>query len=102
MSGGSLDYAYSKLEMDVGGKMHDPEMEDLLQDFIKVLHDLEWWLSSDIGREAYMKTLNNFKKKWLRGNPVDHLKPLIEKRIEQTRQELFDMLGESEGSKSGR
>ena len=94
MSGGSLDYAYSKLEMDVSGKMHDPEMEDLLQDFIKVLHDLEWWLSADIGHEDYMKTLNSFKQKWLRGNPVDRLKPLIEKRIEQTKKELFEMLGE--------
>jgi len=93
MSGGALDYAYSRLEMDVAGKMYDPEMEDLLRDFTKVLHDLEWWLSADIAEDDYRKTLNHFKKKWLRGNPVDRLKPLIEERTEQVKKELIDMLG---------
>ena len=93
MSGGSLDYVYSKLEMYATGKMHDPEMEELLKDFVKVLYDLEWWLSDDIGEEAYRKTLKRFKKKWLRGNSVERLKPIIEERVAEVRKELLDMLG---------
>ena len=93
MSGGSLDYVYGRLEDCATGKMHDPEMEDLLKDFVKVLHDLEWWLSSDTSEEDYRKTLRRFKKKWLRGNSVERLRPVIEDRVAEVRKELLDMLG---------
>ena len=46
--------------------MEDDELNALLKDFVEVLHDLEWWKSSDIGEDSYRKTVTNFKNKWLR------------------------------------
>lgn len=48
MSGGNMDYIGYELEERCGGKMADPELNELLKDFVQVLHDLEWWKSGDI------------------------------------------------------
>ena len=47
MSGGSYSYIYSTLNNECCGKMYDPEMDDMIKDLCKVLHDLEWWQSAD-------------------------------------------------------
>jgi len=64
MSGGSFNYMYSKIIETYGGEMCDPNMEQLLADFCKVLHDLEWWQSGDIAREDYGKTVKEFMDRW--------------------------------------
>ena len=38
----------------------------MINDLVKVLHDLEWWKSCDIDEDDYRKTLNEFKNKWLK------------------------------------
>ena len=46
--------------------MFDKELDELCKDLTVVLHDVEWWQSSDIGEEEYRKTVSKFKKKWLK------------------------------------
>ena len=64
MSGGSYNYIGSTLADECYGKMEDDELNELVSDFCKVLHDLEWWQSADIGEDAYRATVDKFKKKW--------------------------------------
>lgn len=95
MSGGSLDYFYSRLNDMVGG-MHDPELDELIKDLVEIFHDLEWWQSADISEEDYRETVDNFKNKWLRGQPTKRLKSTIDRVLEEKKQELYKMIGVKE------
>lgn len=67
MSGGSFGYMYNEFKEMYAGEMKDKDLDELVADLSQVLHDLEWWQSSDIGEESYRKTVDEFKKKWLSG-----------------------------------
>ena len=67
MSGGHFDYAYHYIKDMFENEMQDADMNELLLDFVEVLHDLEWWQSCDISEEDYRKTVSEFKYKWLNG-----------------------------------
>ena len=69
MSGGSFGYMYSKVQNLYEGELKDAMLEDLLKDFCKVLHDLEWAEDGDISPEDYQKSVEDFKKKWGRRYP---------------------------------
>lgn len=71
MSGGSFDYLFYQVEDTYSGEMRDKEMNELIDDLIKVLHDLEWWQSSDISEEDYRETVTKFKTKWFSGYDKD-------------------------------
>jgi hypothetical protein len=71
MSGGSFDYLFYRVEDTYSGEMRDKELNKLMDDLIKVLHDLEWWQSGDISEEDYRKTVIEFKTKWLSGYDKD-------------------------------
>ena len=94
MSGGSYNYIYSKLGEECKDAMYDEEMNDLIVDLCKVLHDLEWWQSGDTSEETYRKTLSQFKKKWFNANREERLKGYIDKQIGVVRRELYDLIGE--------
>lgn len=52
MSGGSMNYLYSKIEMDANFDRDTPERKAfgmLLDKVIKALHDIEWVDSADYG-----------------------------------------------------
>ena len=51
--------------------MFDAEMDEMVVDFAKVLHDLEWWMSSDSSEEDYRQTVKKFKEKWFDGKFKD-------------------------------
>lgn len=65
MSGGSMNYFYSKLDMytDV---FNDPEMNDLLKDLVALFHDKEWADSGDTCDGTYNEALLKFKNKWFK------------------------------------
>lgn len=71
MSGGSHNYISYKLEEECVGEMHDAELNGLIEDLCRVLHDLEWWQSGDISEGEYRNTVDEFKKKWLSGNKCE-------------------------------
>lgn len=89
MSGGSFNYKYSDIRCTYEGHMCDEELEELLQDFCDLLHDLEWWESGDTLEEDYRKSVTVFKKTWLNGHDdntnarVERLKKNLIKQIEK-------------------
>lgn len=66
MSGGSFDYGYCRVEDLYKGKMEDPQLNELLDDFIKLLFELEWYKSGDTCEEDYRAEVKRFKDKWLK------------------------------------
>ena len=97
MSGGSYSYIYSTLSMECKGRMYDAEMEDLIEDFCGVLHDLEWWQSGDSSEDHYRNTLMKFKAKWFKGDRKERLKGYIDEQIGIVRSQLYSLIGEPEG-----
>lgn len=98
MSGGSRDYICYTVERELLGRMEDAELDRMIVDFGKLLHDLEWWTSGDIEEDAYRKTVKEFKKKWFKSNPKIRTEEIINEKIEELRKELnatFAYLGES-------
>lgn len=94
MSGGSYDYIYLTLEETCEGQMYDAEMDDLIKDLCKVLHDLEWWQSGDTDEESYRKSLAKFKKKWFQGDRNKRLKGYIDNQIGKVKRSLYQLIGE--------
>lgn len=95
MSGGSYDYKYTVLENYYIGNVFDIELNEMLKDLTEVLHDLEWWQSSDISEKDYRKTVAKFKKKWFKTDYV-MVKKIIEREFENKKQDLlkqFDLFG---------
>lgn len=91
MSGGSYNYSYCTVEEHYVGRMHDVELNEMMSDLVEVLHDVEWWQSSDISEEDYRKTVSDFKKKWFKRSPVK-VKEFIEKEFTNKKEELLKQL----------
>lgn len=98
MSGGSYDYKYCIVEDYYANKMYDTELNEMMSDLVEVLHDVEWWQSSDISEEDYRKTVDNFKKKWFRRSKTQ-IKEFIEKEFNNKKQELLKELNYLEEEK---
>lgn len=88
MSGGSYSYVYCKVENECVGRMFDRQLDEMMKDLVKVLHDLEWWQSSDTGEDTYRRAVTEFKKKWFKQTKIDVQKQ-IESELEKTKDELM-------------
>lgn len=93
MSGGSHEYVCYRMEDELAGKMGDPEMNDLINDIIKVAHDLEWRDSGDIEPEDYDKSVAKFKKKWFQNDRKLRLKKYIDESTAENKRQLYRMIG---------
>ena len=96
MSGGSYSYKYCEVDDYYVGAMYDEELNEMMKDLVKVLHDVEWWQSCDIGEDSYRKTVKEFKDKWFNSDRSERLKPIIDRRINEVRTELINMIGGDE------
>ncbi len=101
MSGGHFNYKDSDLKNEIfdwedkaSNQFEDPEISELVFDVLDLIHEYDWYVSGDTGRETYLKAKNAFKKKWLRKNNVATLEKIIEDRIVATSLELKEMLGD--------
>jgi hypothetical protein len=92
MSGGSYNYTYCRVDEEYVGRMYDAEMDDMMKDLVKVLHDLEWWQSCDTDEESYRKSLKSFKRKWFKGDRNARLEKIIDEKVEALRKELKEMM----------
>ena len=63
MSGGSLDYFYSRLEEHVGD-FGDKELDSLIKDLVDLFYEREWYLSGDTCEGRWNEARDKFKKKW--------------------------------------
>ena len=88
MSGGSFNYIFSRLETECAGNMQDDELNELITDLCEVLHDLEWWQSSDISEEQYRETVKAFKDKWIQGTSQSRLEGHMIDHIESVKNEI--------------
>lgn len=93
MSGGSHNYIYCRIETDLVGQMEDRELNDLMKDIVTLAHDLEWYHSSDISRDDYRESVRKFKDKWFKQSREERLKKYIEESIQETKEELLNMIG---------
>ena len=86
MSGGSLNYICYRISEELEEQMEDEVMNELVADFVRVAHDLEWWKSADYGEEDYRKTVKEFKDKWFNNYSETHqrlINQAKEKAIEE-------------------
>ena len=93
-----MDYVCYRVE-DAASMTHDPEFEELLRDAAKVLHDEEWWMSCDIGKNDYLETLAWFKAKWFGGDRTERLKGYVDESMERMRGELYSLIGVREADR---
>lgn len=97
MSGGSFDYLYYRIEETYENQFEDYEMNELLKDFCKVLHDLEWWKSADYGEDTYRKSVKAFKNKWFGKTEDERITKAIKNvssEIEKKLKNIFGIIGE--------
>ena len=105
MSGGSMDYSGYKVEEYAVGMMEDAEVNDLMKDVSKLLHDCEWYHSGDTCEATYRKSAAKFKAKWFgkTAQRSKRLEKLIDEKINQVRKECRQMIGfvEEDGGSEG-
>ena len=92
-SGGSYGYKFYTVDEYYNGKMYDLELNDLINDLIPLLKSVEWWQSGDTSEEDYRKDIDAFKKKWFETPRRERLKKLIDNRIDETKKELYQLIG---------
>ena len=92
-SGGSYDYKFYVVDEYYNGRMYDLELNELIKDLVPILKSVEWWQSADTSEENYRKDVAEFKKKWFGTPRKDRLKTLIDKHIEETKKELYQLIG---------
>lgn len=68
--------------------MYDSQLNEMMKDLVKVLHDLEWWQSCDSDEKRYRESVTKFKKKWFKQRKIDVQKQ-IESEFERTKNELL-------------
>ena len=93
MSGGSHNYIYCEIEEYLVGQMEDRELNDLMKDIATLAHDLEWYHSADTSHDDYRESVRKFKDKWFKQSREERLKKYIEESIQETREELLNMIG---------
>lgn len=84
MSGGALfDYTYPRFDY-ADGTWEDEELNELYHDLFVgedfsvrgyggLCQSLDFYVSDDIGEEAYRKKLTEFKRKWFHRTPKNRL-----------------------------
>lgn len=92
MSGGSYNNEWLSVESEYCNRMYDSQLNAMMDDLVKVLHDLEWWKSDDISEEDYRETANKFKKKWFNQTKEDY-KQIIIDEFEKKKQQMLKELG---------
>lgn len=95
-SGGSYDYNYNVIYTCYVGRMYDYELDEMMKDLVKLLHDLEWWQSCDESEEGYRNTVKQFKDKWFIETRENRLKEMIEIKIKETKDYLLKVIGDKE------
>ena len=100
MSGGKFGYynQYLKDEMFVqsdrpNNVMEDDEISELVWDVLELIRVFDYYSCSDTGRDTYIKRKNEFKKKWF-GNRKIRIEKIVDKKIDQLREEVKEMIGD--------
>lgn len=93
MSGGSMDYIYSRVD-EASRCFENPLMRELIKDISVLLHDKEWADSGDYSDGEYNKTEKEFREKWF-DNHNKTLEAIIANEIGCLRDTLMHCIGKS-------
>ena len=100
MSGGRFNYADCNLKSEMFGfvdepynVMEDDEISELVWDVLELIRVFDYYCCSDTGRDTYIQRKNEFKKKWF-GNRKIRLEKIVDKKIDQLREEVKEMIGD--------
>lgn len=102
MSGGRFNYADCNLKSEMFGwvdepynVMEDDEISELVWDVLELIRVFDYYSCSDTGRDTYIKRKNKFKKKWFSNRKI-RIEKIVDKKIDQLREEVKEMIGETE------
>ena len=100
MSGGRFNYADRNLKSEMFGwvdepynVMEDDEISELVWDVLELIRVFDYYRCSDTGRDTYIKRKNEFKKKWF-GNRKIRIEKIVDRKIEELKGEIVEMIGE--------
>ena len=101
MSGGRFNYADCNLKSEMFGwvdepydVMEDDEISELVWDVLELIRVFDYYSCSDTDRDTYLKRKNVFKKKWF-GNRKIRIEKIIDRKIEDLKTEIAEMIGET-------
>lgn len=99
MSGGHFNYQDSGLKNEIfdwankpSNQFEDMEISYLVWDLLDLIHEYDWYISGDTGRESWLKAKKEFKAKWLKGERSKQLEEIIDARTKEVAEELKEML----------
>jgi len=103
MSGGHFDYIDSRCKSEIFGwadvpknVFEDREISELIWDVFDLIHEYDWYISGDTGKDDYLKAKADFKKKWLKNSGV-RVRRIVDDAIAEVKQELYETYGIQEG-----
>ena len=92
MSGGSLNYFYTDLQMH-DSDLGDRELDHLVRDLAKLFKEREWFLSGDTGEGDWREARDAFKAKWFTESGRQER---IEKYLAEITEEVREVFGISD------
>ena len=99
MSGGNFNYVDATLRNEIYGwsdawhnVFEDREISELVWDILNLIHDYDWYVSGDTGKDTYLKAKADFKNKWFNNRDVV-VKRVVDTAIEEVKAELYETYG---------
>lgn len=99
MSGGNFNYVDATLRNEIYGwsdawhnVFEDREISELVWDILNLIHDYDWYVSGDTGKDTYLKAKADFKNKWFDNHDVV-VKRVVDTAIEEVKAELYETYG---------
>ena len=96
MSGGHFNYKDSALKNEMfdwadkpTNVLEDRELSELAWDLLEVIHEYDWYVCGDTGKETYLKAKNEFKKKWLSNRGVN-VRRIVDEAVTELKAELYE------------
>lgn len=97
MSGGYFNYLDGRLKSEVfsytdspHNALEDLEISELTWDLLNLIHAYDLYVSGDTERDSYLKAKAAFKSKWLDSSAETRIKHIIDKALDELRQELYE------------
>ena len=94
MSGGAFEGIQYKIKDTLSGQMGDPELDEMVEDFIELVYCLDYWQSGDTSEESFRESVREFKLKWFGPNErPERLRRMIVEKCAKLKSELLMVVG---------
>lgn len=97
MSGGYFDYLDGRLKNEIfsytdssRNAFEDLEISELTWDLLNLIHAYDLYVSGDTKRGRYLKAKAAFRSKWPSSSEDARIKHIIDKALDELRQELYE------------